>query len=181
MVSSLDTALKQYQLVVAEKVLLEKTLVGSINMMIEMLAIVNQKAYGKAIRVRKLVSYINQELQIENDWQYELAASLSQMGWIIFPPAMLDKLKSFRPLTSKEQLLYSMHLFAALNLISKIRRLETIAARIIKRLAEKIECRNDENRGKPQVSAIFDNLTALSVCSTTKLIPQSTAQPMRHP
>jgi len=127
LVSSLETALKQYQLVMAEKVLLEKTLVGSINMMIEMLAIVNSKAYGKAIRIRKLVSFINQYLQLENAWQYELSASLSQLGWIIFPPAMLDKLKSLKPLTSHEQLLYSMHPFAARKLISKIPRLEVIS------------------------------------------------------
>ncbi len=127
LVSSLETALKQYQLVMAEKVLLEKTLVGSINMMIEMLAIVNPKAYGKAIRIRKLVSFINQYLQLENAWQYELSASLSQLGWIIFPPAMLDKLKSLKPLTSHEQLLYSMHPFAARKLISKIPRLEVIS------------------------------------------------------
>lgn len=127
LVSSLETALKQYQLVMAEKVLLEKTLVGSINMMIEMLAIVNPKAYGKAIRIRKLVSFINQYLQLDNAWQYELSASLSQLGWIIFPPAMLDKLKSLKPLTSHEQLLYSMHPFAARKLISKIPRLEVIS------------------------------------------------------
>lgn len=127
LVSSLETGLKQYQLVMAEKVLLEKTLVGSINMMIEMLAIVNSKAYGKAIRIRKLVSFINQHLQSENAWQYELAASLSQLGWIIFPPAMIDKLKTLKPLTSHEQLLYSMHPFAAKKLISKIPRLEVIS------------------------------------------------------
>lgn len=127
LVSSLETAIKQYQLIMAEKVLLEKTLVGSINMMIEMLTIVNPKAYGKAIRVRKIVTFINQYLHLENAWQYELAASLSQLGWIIFPSTMVDKLKSFKSLTSQEQLLYSMHPFAARKLLSRIPRMETIS------------------------------------------------------
>jgi DNA-binding NtrC family response regulator len=79
----LEAGLKQYHLVTAEKELLEKTLVESINMLTDVLGIVNPKAYGKSLRIRQLVHYICRRIKPAGAWQYEMAAALSQLGWII--------------------------------------------------------------------------------------------------
>jgi len=129
---TLDAGLRQYQLVTAEKELLEKTLVESINMLTEVLSIVSPKAYGRSLRVRQLVGIIARRLSPAGAWQYEMAAALSQLGWIIFPPELLDKIELGKPLSADESLLYSRHPFTARKLLEKIPRLELIA-RIIER------------------------------------------------
>jgi response regulator RpfG family c-di-GMP phosphodiesterase len=128
--ASLDAGLKQYALVNAEKDLLEKTLVESINMLTEVLSIVNPKAYGKSLRVRQLVSFVAHKLQYPGAWQYEMAAALSQLGWIIFPSELLDKIAANSPLSAMETLSFSRHPFTARKLLEKIPRLELIARMI---------------------------------------------------
>ncbi len=135
---SLQAALQQYRLVMAEKELLEKTLVGSINMLAELLSMLSPKAYTKSLRVRKLAAHVIREMSLQGGWQYEVAAALSQLGWVIFPPALLDKIEANQPLTASEMMLFSRHPFVTKKLLEKIPRLELIA-RIIEGQERSIE------------------------------------------
>jgi response regulator RpfG family c-di-GMP phosphodiesterase len=136
---ALDDGLRQYRLITSEKELLENTLVESINMLTEVLSIVSPKAYGRSLRVRQLVSFIARRLQPGGAWQYEMAAALSQLGWIIFPPELLDKIELGKPLSASEHLLFSRHPFTARKLLEKIPRLELIA-----RIIENQNCAIDD-------------------------------------
>lgn len=146
LVGALEAGIHQYRLVTAEKELLEKTLVESINMLTEVLSIVNPKAYGKSYRVRELVHFISRQMKLPGAWQYEMAAALSQVGWIIFPSELLDKLAQHRELTVPESVLYSRHPFTTRKLLEKIPRLELIA-RIIEGQNRSIEdlCLDDSS------------------------------------
>ncbi len=128
---SLDAGIRQYQLVMAEKELLENTLKESISMLTEMLAIVNPKAYGRALRIRQLVIQIIKELQIANGWQYEMAAALSQLGWITFSQQMLDKIENKQTFNASEAVIFSNHPFTAGKLIKNIPRLELVTKVIV--------------------------------------------------
>jgi response regulator RpfG family c-di-GMP phosphodiesterase len=128
---SLDAGLRQYQLIMAEKELLERTLKESISMLIEVLAIVNPKAYGRTLRIQQNVSHIVKQLKIENGWQYETAASLSQLGWIIFPQQMLEKIESNQAFSAAEAVIFSKHPFATSKLLQNIPRLELITRMIV--------------------------------------------------
>jgi response regulator RpfG family c-di-GMP phosphodiesterase len=124
---ALDAGLRQYQLVMAEKELLEKTLKESITMLTEVLDIVNNQAYGRSLRIQQLVAHIVREMKIKDGWQYEMAAALSQLGWIIFPPAMLEKINAGHKLDAQEELIFSKHPFLASKLLEKIPRLENVS------------------------------------------------------
>ncbi|MEI8131636.1 MAG: HD domain-containing phosphohydrolase [Leptolinea sp.] len=127
---SLDAGLRQYQLVMAEKELLEKTLKESIGLLTEVLAIVNTKAYGRSLRIQQLVVHIIKELKITDSWQYEAAAALSQLGWIIFPQEMLDKISDGQSLSASETVVFSKHPFTASKLLENIPRLELVSRMI---------------------------------------------------
>ncbi len=58
LIQTLDAGLRQYQLITAEKDLLEKTLKESISLLTDVLAIVNTKAYGRSLRIQQLVAHI---------------------------------------------------------------------------------------------------------------------------
>ena len=128
---ALEAGLRQYQLVMAEKELLEKTLKETISMLVEVLAIVNPKAYGRSLRVQKMVSHLVKELKICNGWQYESAAALSQLGWIIFSPEMLDKIEMGLSFNASEAVLFSYHPFTTSKLLRNIPRLEGVIRMIV--------------------------------------------------
>jgi response regulator RpfG family c-di-GMP phosphodiesterase len=128
---ALDAGLRQYQLVMAEKELLEKTLKETINMLTEVLAIVNPKAYGRSLRIQQHVAHIVKELNIKNGWQYEMAAALSQLGWITFSQQMLEKIDENQNFNAAEAVIFSNHPFTTSKLLNNIPRLELVTKVIL--------------------------------------------------
>ena len=119
--------LVQHQLITAEKELLEKTLSGSVKMLTEILSLVNPTAFGKSLRMKRYVMHIAQQLNLAHNWQFELAALLSQIGAVILPGDTLSKLYSDVPLTPNEQKLFEEHTSVARNLLANIPRLGSVA------------------------------------------------------
>ena len=127
MLQTLQAALEQYRLIRAEKDLLEKTLNGSIQMLTEILAMLNPTAFGRANRVRHLVRQIANELTVPNGWQVELAAMLSQIGFITIPEETLCKVYKGQSLSIEEYRLLQSHPQVGRDLVSLIPRLEPVA------------------------------------------------------
>ena len=118
------------QLLNAERVLLEQTLNGSISLMVEILGLINPTAFSRAMRIKKLVSIMIQVLKITPAWFYELAAVLSQIGFVSVPPYILDKIYAKEALDEQESVIFNDHPHTARKLIEKIPRLESIAQMI---------------------------------------------------
>lgn len=123
----LDMGIAQYRLITAERELLEKTLGASVKLLTEILSLVNPVAFSRALRVRGVVTRIAQQLQLSNMWQFELAAMLSQIGCVTFPPEILDKIYVQTSLTSEEERMYNAHPSIGQELLANIPRLEIIA------------------------------------------------------
>jgi hypothetical protein len=100
-------------------------------MLTEVLAIVNPRAYGRSLRTQQLVAHIVKELKITNGWQYEMAAALSQLGWITFSQQMLQKIEDNQSFNASEAVIFSNHPFTASKLLKNIPRLELVARVIL--------------------------------------------------
>jgi len=124
---ALEVGIEQYRLITAERELLSKTLSGSVSVLTEVLSLVNPTAFGHATSVRRLVGRICQEVQVDNVWEIEIAAMLSQVGCITIPETTLAKLSSGEPLSAEELQTYQGHPQVGYNLISKIPRLKGAA------------------------------------------------------
>jgi response regulator RpfG family c-di-GMP phosphodiesterase len=127
---SLTAGVKQYRLVRAEKDLLEKTLSGSIQVLTDVLSMVNPTAFGRASRVRRLVLQLSILMELENDWQLEIAAMLSQIGCITIPEDTLEKVYEGKSLTPDELRMLQVHPQVGHDLISRIPRLQLVAEMI---------------------------------------------------
>jgi CheY-like chemotaxis protein len=94
MLAAVDAAAEQHRLVTAEKVLLEQTLHGSIQMLIELLTLTSPAVFGRATRLKQRVNALAERLKLEDRWQVEVAAMLSQLGYVTLPPeqAMVARL-----------------------------------------------------------------------------------------
>jgi response regulator RpfG family c-di-GMP phosphodiesterase len=124
---SLTAGIKQYRLVRAEKDLLETTLSRSIEVLTDVLSMVNPTAFGRASRVRRLVLQLSLLMELENDWQLEIAAMLSQIGCIALPEETLHKVYEGKSLTPDELRMLQTHPQVGCDLISRIPRLEMVA------------------------------------------------------
>ena len=123
----LQQGVKQYQLVTAEKELLNKTLKGSIKVMSELLSLVNPEALGRSSRIRRYAADISRQLGITNLWLIETAAMLSQIGCVLLPEETIKKLYKGQQLSPDESQLFDMHPGIAANLIAKIPRMQPVA------------------------------------------------------
>jgi response regulator RpfG family c-di-GMP phosphodiesterase len=143
--TSLALAVRQHNLLTAEKELLNKTVKGSISVMAELLSLTNAAAFSSGYRIKPMVKHISEELELANPWQYEVAALMSQIGCITLPGDVLHKLHAgTEALTDEEQQMYEKHAEVGSRLIRKIPRLEKVAGMI-------------ENQLRPFVSAVAED------------------------
>ncbi|MCL4693649.1 MAG: response regulator [Candidatus Hydrogenedentes bacterium] len=122
--------IEQWRLVRAEKELLEKTLKGSVRVLIDLLELLNPAAFGRANRARHVVRHIGHELNLPNLWQFELAALLSQIGFVTVPPSILELYCSGQPLAPHEKEMLDAHPRIGAELLINIPRMEPIAEMI---------------------------------------------------
>ena len=124
---ALYSALEQYRLISAERELLEETVRGSIGVMSEILSLVNPPAFSRAQRIRRYVEHMAQRLKLPDQWQYELAAMLSQIGCVTVPPEVLHKATGRGPLTKAEKQILSAQAEVGRDLLARIPRLDKVA------------------------------------------------------
>lgn len=125
---ALNAGIAQYRLVTAEKELIEKTLSGAVKVLTDVLSLVSPTAFGRASRVQRLAQDIARALKVENAWQLEIAAMLSQLGCVTLPEETLDKVFRGRALSPLEVKIFQDHPKVGHDLIANIPRLEAIAA-----------------------------------------------------
>ncbi|BDI29876.1 response regulator receiver modulated metal-depenent phosphohydrolase [Capsulimonas corticalis] len=127
MLASLEAGVKQYQLQVAERDLLEKTLQGSIRVMLEILSTVNPEVFGRAQALKGSMRRLAISLKQDQLWRFELGAMLAPLGMVTIPPSTLYKLRKGQPLGPVEEALLLRSPEISHNLISNIPRLEAVA------------------------------------------------------
>ena len=105
---------------------MQETLVGCIQALIDVLAITNPVAFGRARRIKRLAIQFSETLNSSGFWQLEAAAMLSQIGYLSLPVEMVEKLYYGERLTPEEQILAAGVPEVALKLLGHIPRLEPV-------------------------------------------------------
>jgi len=126
LIESLDAAVEQHRLITSQRVLLEQTLRGSIKFLTDILAMVDPVAFGRATRVRRLVSDLAQHSGVTDRWSLEVAAMLSQVGHALLPRPTLQKLQKGLTLSPKEQEMVDRTRVFAEEFLADIPRLESV-------------------------------------------------------
>jgi response regulator RpfG family c-di-GMP phosphodiesterase len=124
---AITAALMQYRLITAERELLEKTLSGSIGVLIDVLSLVNPAAFSRAMRIRRYVQHITDKRKMEAPWRFAVAAMLSQLGCVTLHPETIEAVYAGQKLPADEQARFDAHPAIARDLLSNIPRLEPVA------------------------------------------------------
>jgi len=122
----LDAACRQYQLVTAERELLEKTLQGSVSALSEVLALARPAAYGRASRIRQRAAALCERLGVTERWPIEMAALLGPLGSVALPEETLEKLYRGDPLDENERQMAARSAQYAEKVLANIPRLEPV-------------------------------------------------------
>jgi response regulator RpfG family c-di-GMP phosphodiesterase len=124
--STVAAGAEQNRLVNAERVLLSQTLAGSVKALTDLLSLANPIAFGRAGRMRRTVGKLCDRLGVADRWHIDVAAQLSQIGYISLPPALAEKLYYGQPLAPAEQELAQKVPELADQLLGNIPRLEPV-------------------------------------------------------
>jgi response regulator RpfG family c-di-GMP phosphodiesterase len=123
----LETCLRQYQLITAERELLEKTLNGSVRLLVDILAMSDPISFGRGQTLRgHMRSYLN-GFELENSWELEMAALCGSLGTVTVPRALVEKQRAGQPLTDQENEILGRAPQNAADLLGHIPRLESVA------------------------------------------------------
>jgi response regulator RpfG family c-di-GMP phosphodiesterase len=120
----------QYRLVTSEKILLNKTLKGAVDLLADTLSIVSPTVFSQASRIKHHVRSIVKSLSLEDGWHYDLAGMLCQLGIIGLPDELIEKIAIGSELSFAETAQYRTYPQIGARLLKHIPRLEIVAAMI---------------------------------------------------
>jgi response regulator RpfG family c-di-GMP phosphodiesterase len=124
--ASLQRAVEQYALVTAERELLEHTLRGSVQTLVDTLALADPLAFARATRLQRVVSDLLDATGAQDRWAIEVAAMLSQLGMVTLPATTAAKLNEGTPLDATEQAMVDELPALAVRLLTAIPRLDSV-------------------------------------------------------
>ena len=130
LLEEIGSAVELNRLVTAEKELLATTLRGTVEALTATLSLGQPAAFGRALRITRTVTELAEALQIEEPWDLEVTAMLSQLGAVTLPPNVLSKMDAGRPLTEDEMEMAGRVPAISRDLVVTIPRLEDVAEAI---------------------------------------------------
>jgi response regulator RpfG family c-di-GMP phosphodiesterase len=125
--AALGAALEQHRLLTAERELLDRTLTSMVKLLTDVLAVGSPGIFKRTGRIQRYVVHMAKALSLPNAWQYEVAASLSQLGCMALPDELITKVVSGARLTTADRASYDTHPEIAHRLLLGIPRLADVA------------------------------------------------------
>ena len=120
-------AVNQYELVMAERTLLEQTLTGSVQTLVELLSLFDPKGFGRTKEMRDLAVAIAEKFSLDVGWDIGLAALLARIGWLAIPVEIQAKITRGERLSIQENEMFLRAPEVGSNIIANIPRLQSVA------------------------------------------------------
>jgi response regulator RpfG family c-di-GMP phosphodiesterase len=124
--AAINAGVRQHELVTAEKILLQETLLGSIKTLVDVLAMLQPAAFGRAGRLKRMALEVAADLGRPQYWQLETAALLSQLGYLSLPQDLVEKYYAGARLTPEEKTSLQEVPRTARRLLGSIPRLDSV-------------------------------------------------------
>ena len=124
--SAVEAGVIQHRVVIAEKEILQETVLGCIKALTDVLALTSPVAFGRANRVKRTAMDFSAATGLPEFWQLEAAAMLSQLGYVSLPTELVEKVYYGETLTTDEQVILGGVPKVAIRLLEHIPRLEPV-------------------------------------------------------
>jgi putative two-component system response regulator len=157
---------------------LNKSLTGSVELMMDILSLMNPTAFGRSRNLRRHVSATAKRLGYKKRWSIEVAAMLSQLGCITLPSELVEKVCNGEDVSVAEQALFDNHPQVGKRLLEKIPNFQEAAEIIALQNSELDESGSQVQLGASllQVALQLDNMDRkwdkqVAVASPTMQVP----------
>lgn len=127
LVGAVEAGLRQWHLIRTERVLLEETLNGAVQSLIEALEIASPATFSRSRRVEAGCRHVAVALGLEPVWEVALAGLLMRIGWISLPSDVVDRRLSGIELSEADASMLEDALKTTVRLVDRIPRLDGVA------------------------------------------------------
>lgn len=127
LLAAITDAIAQHRLLTAEKVLLQRTLSGSVKVLTDVLAMSNPDAFKRATLVHRWARKVGPAMGMDKPWEVDLASMLCTLGYVTLPEVVSAKYFTGAELTDEERILVDQAPANARDLIENIPRMSAIA------------------------------------------------------
>jgi hypothetical protein len=127
LVAAVEEGVRQWELVRSERVLLEQTLHGAAQSLIEALEIASPDAFSRSRRLESACRHVASELELEPVWEVALAGLMHRIGWISLPHEVIEHRLAGERLTDDESMMLDEALATTVRLVGRIPRLDGVA------------------------------------------------------
>ncbi len=131
LIATIQSAAEHYRLLHAEKELLDGTLQQIVRVLIELIGLVDPALQKASSELQALVAGMCRALGLEDSWEYELAAQVSNLGTIALPASIVERHRSGQALSATDKQLFDSHPQSAYNLLVQIPRLGRVARMVL--------------------------------------------------
>ncbi len=125
--TAVEAAQQQYKLISAERELLEKTLAGSVKVLVDVLSLNDPESFKETARLRRWGQKLAKPVGLEGTWALNMATMLHGIGRITLPAEITQKLRDGEDLSAVEAEMLAHTPETARDLIKNIPRLEAVA------------------------------------------------------
>ena len=125
--SAMETALSHHFQLAKDRALLERTLAGSVKLLIDMLALFHPEAFRRTSTVRKQALRLAKRLGMKKTWELEMSVMLSPLGEALLPKQILARYRAARGLTEQERNILDRAPDQTRDLLKNIPQLEKVS------------------------------------------------------
>lgn len=123
----IEDGIKLYDTLTAEKVLLEKTLAGTVKVLLDLLSFSNPEAFARSAKVRDWCQKLVEPLEIKEKWRLDFAAMMLPLADLILPQNLLIRKERGEHLSEDELENLRTAPLIIQQMLKQIPRLEDIA------------------------------------------------------
>ncbi|MEP3048423.1 MAG: HD domain-containing phosphohydrolase [Roseibium sp.] len=127
LMNAMEAATAHHEQLAKERLLLERTLAGSVKMLIEMLSLFHPEAFRRTATVRKQALKLAKMVGITKTWELEMAVMLSPLGEALLPKQILARYRAARSLTEQEREILENSPVQTRELLKNIPQLEKVS------------------------------------------------------
>ncbi len=116
-----------YDLITAERGLLEDTLNGTINLLTDILSMVSPDAFGRVTNLRECARELGNAMEMPDTWAFEMAAMLYPISKVTLPTEILTLQHTGKKMSDAQEEILAALPETASKLLKNIPRLEKVA------------------------------------------------------
>ncbi|MBD8892228.1 HD domain-containing phosphohydrolase [Roseibium litorale] len=125
--AAVQSGMAQHRRSLLERSVLERTLSGSVKLLIEMLSLFHSEAFRRTAVMRPQAMRIAQRMGLKKTWELDMAVMFSPLGEALLPKEILARYRSAKPLTDQQREILARAPAQTRDLLKNIPQLDRVA------------------------------------------------------